>query len=318
MTNLRLPLVYNPRAGHGAVDPEALLARLPLDYRERLEPIRLEPPFDYTPFIRQAAAAGGPLLVWGGDGTLHHAARALVAEGCPVALGAVPGGSGNGMVRGLRTPLDPAGAVMRLLEGRDLVMDLPRLDGEPFLNVCGTGFEAMVAEAFDRNPERGFRTYATQAVRLWLRHPEVGLHWEAQLPESAPAKGRMERLREAWRGPEPALPGTAWSLCFANLPQYGSGLWIAPGADPTDGCLSWVRLERPGPWGLVTQVPQLFRERGQTRLRQEGSLLRAVVRLDRALPWHLDGEPAPPRDRAELTVAPGAFPMRVTPDCPWR
>ena len=43
-----------------------------------------------------------------------------------------------------------------------------------------------------------------------------------------------------------------------------------------------------------------------------------VVRLDRPQPWHLDGEPAPPRDRAELTVEPLAFRMRVTAECPWR
>ena len=41
------------------------------------------------------------------------------------------------------------------------------------------------------------------------------------------------------------------------------------------------------------------------------------MRLDRPSPWHMDGEPAPVRDRAELTVEPGAFPMRVTSECPW-
>ena len=279
--------------------------------------VRLEPPFDYTPCIQQALAAGGPLLVWGGDGTLHHACRALVALGCPVALGAVPGGSGNGLVRGLRTPLDPAGAVMRLLEGRDLIMDLPRLDGDPFLNLCGTGFEAVVAHAFDQDPGRGFRTYARHAFRLWRSHPELRLRWQAERPLEGASLGRLERLKAAWRGPEPELPESAWSLCFANLPQYGSGLWIAPGADPTDGLLSWVRLDRPGLWDLLTQAPQLFRETGRTSLRQEGRVLKAVLTLDRPCPWHLDGEPAPARDRAELTVEKRAFPMRVSTDCPW-
>jgi len=317
LTGPKLPLVYNPGAGPRPVAPEAMLARLPADLRERLEPVRLDLPFDYAPVIAQARAAGGPLLVWGGDGTLHHAGRALVAAGCPVALGAVPGGSGNGLVGGLRTPLDPAGAVMRLLEGRDLAMDLPRLDGEPFLNLCGTGFEAEVAHAFAGLQDRGFRTYATQSLRLWRSHAEVGLRWQAQLAEAPEAPGRLARLKAAWRGPEPDLPEAAWSLCFANLPQYGSGLWIAPDADPADGLLSWVRLRRPGWWSLLSEVPQLFRERGRTSLRQEGRLRRAVVTLDRPCPWHLDGEPAPARDRAELTVEAGAFPMRVTRDCPW-
>ena len=313
----KLPLVFNPRSGQGGLDPEALLARLPREYRELLQPVRLEPPFDYTPLVQQALAAGGPLLVWGGDGTLHHAGRALLALGCPVALAAVPGGSGNGLARGLRTPLDPAGAVQRLLQGRDLALDLPRLDGEPFLNLCGTGFEAMVAHAFDQAPGRGFRTYARHALRLWRSHPELRLDWEAEPAAEDAPPGRLERLKAAWRGPQPGLPESAWSLCFANLPQYGSGLWIAPGADPTDGLLSWARLDRPGPLDLLTQVPQLFREQGHTSLRQEGRLRKAVLRLDRPCPWHLDGEPSPARDRAELTLEARAFPMRVTTDCPW-
>ena len=93
---MKLPLVYNPRSGSGGKQPEALLARLPEVVRERLELTPFGPPWDYTQLIEQAQRAGGPLLVWGGDGTLHHAGRALVAAGCPVALGAIPGGSGNG------------------------------------------------------------------------------------------------------------------------------------------------------------------------------------------------------------------------------
>jgi diacylglycerol kinase family enzyme len=317
MTGGPVPLVFNPRSGAGAMDVDALLARLPAEWRERIRPVRLEPPFDYGASIEQARAAGAPLLVWGGDGTLHHAGRALAAAGCPVPLGAVPGGSGNGLVRGLRTPLDPAGAVARLLEGRELAMDLPRLDGVPFLNLCGTGFEAAVATAFDGAKGRGFLSYAGVSLRLWRSHPQVGLGWAAASAPMPEAGTRLDRLRAAWRGPQPDLPGTAWSLCFANLPQYGSGLWIAPGADPTDGALDWVRLGRPGCWDLLTQVPQLFREGGRTRLRRQGRILSAVVDLDRALPWHLDGEPAPARDRAELTLERRAFRMQVSSECPW-
>jgi diacylglycerol kinase family enzyme len=317
MSRARLPLVYNPGSGLRPMDPDALLARLDPELRDRLQPIPLRLPFDYAPVIELAQAAGGPLLVWGGDGTIHHAGRALLAAGCPVALGAVPGGSGNGLVGGLRTPLDPAGAVARLLEGRDLAMDLGRLDGEPFFNLCGTGFEAMVAHAFAGGQGRGFRNYASQSFRLWRTQPALPLRWQTEPgPRPEPA-GRIDRLRAAWRGPEAELPAQAWSLCFANLPQYGSGLWIAPGADPTDGCLTWVGLDRPGLWSMLTQVPQLFRERGRTSLRREGRILRAVVSLDQPWPWHLDGEPVAARDRAELTVEKGAFRMRVSSECPW-
>jgi diacylglycerol kinase family enzyme len=232
-------------------------------------------------------------------------------------LAAIPGGSGNGLVRGLRTPLEPSGALHRLLEGRELRMDLPRLDGVPFLNVCGTGFEAAVAHRFAALPGRGFGTYAQACWHLWRTWPVTGLVWDAESIPSTPPGGRIERIKNAFHQLPADLPARAWSLCFANLPQYGSGLWIAPGADPTNGALQWATLARPSWFDLLAQAPQLFREGGRTHLRQEGRLRRALLRLDRPLPWHLDGEPVAERDRAELTVEPRAFRMQVTEACPW-
>lgn len=313
----KLPLVFNPKAGPGGKNPEILMGRLPREFRDRIEPSPLGPPWEYGPAIEQAARGGGPLLVWGGDGTLHHAGRALVAAGCPVPLAAIPGGSGNGLVRGLRTPLDPAGAVIRLLQGRELRLDLPRLDGVPFLNVCGTGFEAAIAHAFDGMEARGFLSYARLCLGLWRHHPVTRLQWDVRIPPPREPGSRLEKLRLAWRDLDPDLPETAWSLCFANLPQYGSGLWIAPGADPTDGVLQWALLKRPRLPDLFTGLPELFRETGRTHLRKEGRLLSGRIQLEEVMPWHLDGEPAPPRDRAELTIEQGAFRMQVTGDCPW-
>ncbi|MDP1833155.1 MAG: diacylglycerol kinase family protein [Geothrix sp.] len=313
----RLPILFNPASGTVAKDPHALLRPLPKELRDRVEPIAFGPPWDFEAPIAQAVAAGGPLFVWGGDGTLHHAAKALIDRGCPVPLAAIPGGSGNGLARGLRTPLEPANALRRLLEGRELRLDLPHLDGEPFLNVCGTGFEAAVAHHFDALPGRGFATYARACWELWRTWQAGILDWEAEPIPSIPPQGRIERMGKGFHPSSAGLPARAWSLCFANLPQYGSGLWIAPGADPTDGALQWVTLARPSWYDLVAEVPALFRESGRTPLRQEGRLRRATLRLERPLPWHVDGEPAAERDRAELTVETRAFRMQVTGACPW-
>jgi diacylglycerol kinase family enzyme len=314
---MKLPLLFNPASGTLSKDPDVLLRLLPTALRNRVEPIAFGPPWDFEAPIAQAVRAGGPLFVWGGDGTHHHAAKALVDRGCPIPLAALPGGSGNGLVRGLRTPLEPAGALQRLLEGRELRMDLPRLDGEPFLNVCGTGFEAAVAHRFEALPGRGFSTYLRACWALWRTWPNTPLTWEAESEPMHAAPGRFARIRAAFGTPEPLLPDAAWSLCFANLPTYGSGLWIAPGADPTDGLLQWATLARPSWLDLISEVPLLFREGGHATLRREGRLRRAELRMDRPLPWHLDGEPVAERDRAELSLEPRAFRMQVTEACPW-
>ncbi|HEU4951106.1 MAG TPA: diacylglycerol kinase family protein [Holophagaceae bacterium] len=312
-----LPLLFNPASGTARKDPDAVLRKLPADLRARIEPLPFGPPWDYAPAIAQARAAGGPLLVWGGDGTVHHAMKALRAAGCPVPLAAVPGGSGNGAVRGLRTPLDPAGAIRRLLEGRELKVDLGLLDGEPFLNLCGTGFEAAVAHGFDALGSRGFLGYARLSLRLWRSEKPLKARWDAQRPAAPEPATALDKLKAAWRGDEPELPEAPWSLCFANLPQFGAGLWIAPHADPRDGALQWAALRRPSLFGALAEGPALFREDGHSALRQEGRILRAILHLDRPAPWHLDGEPAAARDRAELAVERDSFRLQVTGDCPW-
>ena len=314
---MKLPILFNPASGTTPKDPDDLLRPLPKELRDRVEPVPFGPPWDFAPAIAQAVRADGPLFVWGGDGTIHHAAKALIDAGCPVPLAAIPGGSGNGLARGLRTPLEPAGALHRLLEGRELRMDLPRLDGEPYLNVCGTGFEAAVAHRFEALPGRGFGTYTLASLQLWRTWTETALTWEADPIPMPASAGRLDRIRAAFRGPDTALPASAWSLCFANLPTYGGGLWIAPGADPTDGLLQWATLARPSWFDLLSKVHVLFREGGVTHLRKEGRLSRASLRLDHPQPWHLDGEPVAVRDRAELSVEPRAFRMQVTEGCPW-
>ncbi len=314
----RLPLLFNPRSGTKAKDPDALLRKLPAEIRARIEPLAFGPPWDYVEAIGKAIRAGGPLLVWGGDGTIHHAMKALRAAGCPVALAAIPGGSGNGACRGLRTPLEPEGAVTRLLEGRELRVDLGLLDGEPFLNLCGTGFEAAVAHGFDALGSRGFFGYAKLALRLWRSEKPLRVRWDAATPPTQEPAGAMEKFMAAWKGDDPELPEHPWSLCFANLPQFGAGLWIAPHADPLDGALQWASLRRPSLFGAIAEGPALFREKGHSALRHEGRVPRAIVHLDRPSPWHLDGEPAPARDRAELAVEKASFRLQVTGDCPWR
>lgn len=314
---LKLPLLFNLRSGASTKNPEALLAGLPPHQRGRIEPIPFGPPWDFRAAIAQAIEADGPLFVWGGDGTIHHAGRALLDAGCPVPLAAVPGGSGNGLVRGLRTPLEPAGAVQRLLEGRELRMDVGRLDGVPFFNLCGTGFEAVVARDFEQGGSRGFLGYGQRVLSLWRTHQPVGLRWDAEPAPPLQQGSIRERLRKAMAGPDPELPSEAWSLCIANLPTFGSGFWIAPGASPVDGVLQWARILRPGLFDVLTELPAFFKEGAHASLREEGRLLRAILYMDRPLPWHLDGEPAPERDRAELTLEPRAFRMQVTGACPW-
>ncbi len=137
--------------------------------------------------------AGADLvLAVGGDGTVNEVAQGLL--GSPAALGIVPVGSGNGLARALRIPLRPAPALAALESGARRRMDVGFLNGRPFLNVAGVGFDAVVGHAFHEQGRRGGRRGLLGYVRLSLaelrayRPPRLAI-------EVAPERLELDGLR---------------------------------------------------------------------------------------------------------------------------
>ncbi|BCS36002.1 hypothetical protein TBR22_A52390 [Luteitalea sp. TBR-22] len=228
-------------------------------------------PGDGARAVRDALAAGTDrVVVWGGDGTLNEVAGALLDSGH--ALGIVPGGSGNGFSRGLGLPLDPEAAVAVAMHGRARDIDSGLVDGRPFLNLAGVGFDAAVAERFNtRNLRRGLVPYVTSIFHEWRtfdsRTFTIGIDDDAPI----------------------VVDGHFVVVC--NGQQYGHGARVAPGAAFDDGQFDVVavpritlsRLVRHG-WrlfnGTLPVVPGVFTARAR----------RVVLSQSDALPIHLDGE----------------------------
>ncbi|HEY0351753.1 MAG TPA: diacylglycerol kinase family protein [Gemmatimonadales bacterium] len=110
------------------------------------------------------------VTVFGGDGTTMQAAAALV--GSNVALGVIPGGTGNLLAGNLRIPASPARAAQALLEARPRPFDLGRMErpGGPlyFAVACGAGYDARVmAGTLSEHKRRwGMGAYVATSVRL--------------------------------------------------------------------------------------------------------------------------------------------------------
>jgi diacylglycerol kinase family enzyme len=80
---------------------------------------------------RQAARHGGVLVAVGGDGTINTAARAAIAQGCP--LGVIPRGTFNFLARDHGIPLDTEAAARALLEARPTAVQVGNVNGDIFL-----------------------------------------------------------------------------------------------------------------------------------------------------------------------------------------
>lgn len=164
----RILIVANPAAGlrFGRRAGEAA-ARAATGSGATVELQLTQRPGDAERFAGRAEAAGFDLVVAaGGDGTVNEAANGLAGSAVP--LGVAPAGTMNILARVLGLPLDPAQAVLSVLDGyRPLTVRPGIAAGRIFLLMAGTGFDAWVLREL-LSGVRGkirFRDYVSGAIR---------------------------------------------------------------------------------------------------------------------------------------------------------
>jgi diacylglycerol kinase family enzyme len=174
-------------------------------------------------------------------------------------------------------------------------MDVGFVNGRPFLNVAGTGFDAVVGHAFHERGKRGGRRGILGYVRLSV----------AELRAYRAPRLLVEVGQER-------LDLEAFVVTFANGPQYGSGAVINPGGKLDDGRLEVVAFEDGSRWRILGAAPRLFlggleRTAGYRRL----STRRATVTARSPVSVHCDGDPAEAAARIDVEVRPGALAIVV-------
>jgi diacylglycerol kinase family enzyme len=100
----------------------------------------------------QAIAEGIDLVVvFSGDGTINEVVNALA--GTETALGMIPGGATNILVRALDLPIDPVEAtgvlITKALDDEAFRLNLGRADGRYFAVNCGAGVDAAAMQRLD-------------------------------------------------------------------------------------------------------------------------------------------------------------------------
>jgi diacylglycerol kinase (ATP) len=225
---------------------------------------------DLDDLIRDAASRGvKAVFAVGGDGTIHEVAKRLI--GTEMALGVVPTGSGNGFARHLGLPMNFRKAIRACCGLRVEIIDTATVNGASFINMMGIGFDAWIADAFERAGTRGLLTYVRVGLRGFARY--------AAEEYEVTVDGSMTRHR-------------AYIVAVANASQYGNNARIAPLASMQDGILDVTLIEQAPFFRVPLIAAQLFagnlhRARGVTTLRGRN----ITVRRTSAGAAHLDGEP---------------------------
>ncbi len=289
--------IINPVSGAG-VDPAAASRRVAL-VRAEAERRGLRADIHVTEraghareLAASSASAGAALvIVWGGDGTLNEAGAGLL--GSETTIGLVPAGSGNGLAAALGVPRQPEAALAAAFDGITRTIDAGMLNGRPFFNIAGIGFDARVARLFNERAagSRGGWPYIVIGVREGCRYRSVD--YDLQLD------GARRHVR-------------ALLIAFANGKEYGIGARIAPGAELDDGLLDTAIVEECRVMARFWHARHLAM--GTAHLAPNVSTLRlthAIVERDGPMEFHVDGEPGVAQNRIEVRMLPSALKVRT-------
>ena len=290
---MRAAVIINPKSGRGTgTDPaaKAALARAVADECAVGVDVAITERAGHGRDLALAFAASGidTIVAWGGDGTVNEIAGAIAGTGA--AFGIVPAGSGDGFATTLGIDRDPRKALRAALEGRITPLDVGDVNGRPFLNLAGIGFDARVARRFNLLTKRGGLPYLF-----------IGLH------EGLTYGGRQYRVQLD----DQPFDLRAFLIVFANGQQYGNNAIIAPGARFDDGLLDALIVDARPFFSQLWRARRLFigRDRPINGIVRQ-AVRRAVVESDGPIEMHLDGECIDAGNRIVVSVKPGALKLK--------
>lgn len=215
-------IILNPAANRGNMRHHRELARQKA-IEEQAEYIETTRSGEAKERANQAASEGRPVIVVGGDGSIHEVVNGLLASGRRVPLGIVAAGSGNDFAwNTLKLPRDPAAAFERAFHGTLQNVDAGRVNGFYFANAFSIGLDADIA-------------VAAHGMKRWPFMSGARLYYGATLKQLFFGYGRCPRLSFKFDDGEWTEMSRYVLMAVNNGPTYGGGFRINPTADYTDG-----------------------------------------------------------------------------------
>lgn len=233
--------IVNPVSGSGRAVAEfetvrALLEKKGVSYQT----VFTERPGHAAELAAKAAQDGYRRIVAvGGDGTVNEVASALVNRDSVLCV--LPFGTGNDLTRVVGFPSDPEKAVETLLNGRVVKMDAGEANGMFFANVAGFGFDVDVLAKTLKYKEkypRGMMPYLLgildalkhlRAIHMTIEHDGEKISQEGII------------------------------LTVGNGQYFGGGMRAVPMADPFDGYLDCVYVEKISTFNFLALLPSFLK-----------------------------------------------------------
>lgn len=164
------------------------------------------------------------VMVFGGDGTVNQIARVMLHR--KEAMLIIPLGSGNGLARHLKIPMNPKKALLLALYGTIKQIDAAKMNDEFYFCSAGLGFDALVAYKFAHANTRGLKTYIKIVFNEFFNY-----------------KSKKYIIST----PNDQIKTKAFFITVANANQWGNNVKVAPQANIDDGQLE-VTILKPFIW----------------------------------------------------------------------
>ena len=269
--------IINPAAGsrdrtkqYSIAIHEVCTAR-DLDYRIEVSAA----PGECCRIAREAAETGEEYRIYacGGDGTLNEVVAGAAGHD-NVAVSVFSGGSGNDFVKLFSEP-EAFFHLERLLDAEETTFDLIKCNDDFSLNICSVGLDARIGTDvanYKRIPLlSGFRAYAASTVVNVIRG--IAEHYIVEVNGET-------------------IDKELTMICICNGQYYGGGFHPVPEADPTDGLLDVLLVDKVS----RLQVAQVIGKYKDGRYKELPKLVRhfrtdhVTIRCDGPTAINLDGE----------------------------
>jgi len=296
MPKQKIIFIINPRAGVGYYKKINRLLEKHLDKSRYSCELVLTQYRGHGHLIATEAVQNGTAVVIavGGDGTVNEIARALI--GTEVVFGFIPTGSGNGLAHHLKMPINIAKAIKVINEQQILKIDTLKINEKACISIAGMGFDAHVAELFDKSARRGLFPYLYFVIRHFFT-----------------CKSRTYILETD--GQQTEHPAMMFSI--ANSSQWGFNVKISPQASVWDGLADVCFVKKPPFYRLLPCAAKLL----TGNIHRDKSAI-AIYRFPKCTiyekqfenqPFHIDGDPMERQNKLEITVLPQSLKIIVPP-----
>ena len=264
----RYPLIMNPKARSEKADGAR---RFIMDHAGRFAIYASNSGEEAEELAAAIAAADEPVVIAaGGDGTLNAVVKGLAGK--KTALGILPTGTMNVFARELGLPMDQLKLALEVIDkGNQVDVDLFAMNGAPFVQMAGVGFDAQVIEEtkWEAKKALGPLAYLISAMKvLGDKPPKMTVHFD---------EGHVEE-------------GVA--VLVGNGSLYGGQVRLFGKANNADELLDVLVFKEAGYKVVADSLGGLarggFDEKMETVAYHQSSGLR--VECDREIPVEVDGE----------------------------